>query len=158
MAFGGRLKLTRAAAAQLTVAFFIASAAVGLPLAWNRNVRLRAAERREGAAAAAAAEAAAAAAADEAPDEATRAAERFAVELLVNERRAARGLAGVDYPARAAAAARAALGAEGAADNDALFARLAALHREQRRREAAAAATMAAEAEAAAAPEAALSR
>ena len=51
MAFGGRVRMSRATAAQLTVAFFVAAAAVGLPLAWNRAARLRAAEKRESGAA-----------------------------------------------------------------------------------------------------------
>ena len=128
MAFGGRVRVSRATAAQLTVAFFVAAAAVGLPLAWSRAARLRAAEKRESGAAREAAAAAAAAAADEAPDAATRLSERLAVELLVNERRAARGEPQVDYVARDAGAEAEAL---------ALFARLAALHKQQRLREAA---------------------
>ena len=133
MAFGGRVRVSRATAAQLTVAFFVAAAAVGLPLAWNRAARLRAAEKRESGAAREAAAAAAAAAADEAPDAATRLSERLAVELLVNERRAARGVPQVDYVAR-----------DAGAEAEALFARLAALHKQQRLREAAEAQSLAA--------------
>ena len=116
MAFGGRVLLSRQSTAQLTVAFFLAAAAVGLPLSWNATVRAKAREAQE----ARAASRAAAAAAGDAPDEATRTSERLAVELLVNERRRSRGLREVDYGGAAA---------RPAPEDEALFARLVGEHR-----------------------------
>lgn len=83
------LRASLAAPAQVAIGVSLSLVAVGIPLAWNWSVSRRIEARTA-----------------RPLDSATVLAERAAIEILLNERRLARGVAPIDFDAREAARLR----------------------------------------------------